>query len=73
MRDFHAIIELLKEYLAPSKSTKVYDKDVAALLGISQAQFATIKKRNSTPFVQILEFCHREGLSCCELFFEKER
>jgi hypothetical protein len=71
MRDFRTIIELLKEYIAREESNrKVYDKDVAKLLDISQAQFATIKRRNSTPYVHILEFCHRENINCCEIFFD---
>jgi hypothetical protein len=70
MRDFHTIIGVLKAHLATQKQQKIYDKDVAALLGISQAQFATIKKRNSTPYVQILKFCHKEQINCCEIFFD---
>ena len=70
MRDFRTIIEVLKEYLANGTKEKVYDKDVAQLLHISQSKFATIKKRNSTPFVEILEFCRREELCCSEIFFD---
>jgi len=70
MRDFRMIIKVLKEYVAEGKSKKVYDKDIAALLNISQAQFATIKKRNTIPYLQILEFCKEEGISCCEIFFD---
>ncbi|WP_457745953.1 hypothetical protein [Sulfurimonas sp.] len=70
MRDFRTIIELLKEYLAQNKVDKIYDKDVAKLLQISQAQLATLKRRNSTPYVSILEFCHREKLCCSEIFFD---
>ena len=69
MRDFHGVIKELKLYLADGKSVKVLDKDVANELGITQAQFATIKSRNSTPFVNILEFCKREDICCIELFF----
>ena len=70
MKDFEAIIKDLKLYLADDKSAKVLDKDVANELGITQAQFATIKSRNSTPYVNILEFCKREDICCIELFFE---
>ena len=70
MRDFHGVIKELKLYLADGKSVKVLDKDVANELGITQAQFATIKSRNSTPFANILEFCKREDICCVELFFE---
>jgi len=71
MRDFRTIIEVLKAYVSNEKGVvKVYDKDIAALLEISQAQFATIKKRNSIPYTHILKFCKREGLSCCDIFFD---
>ena len=70
MRDFHGVIKELKLYLADAKSTKVLDKDVANELGITQAQFATIKSRNSTPYPNVLEFCKREDICCVELFFE---
>ena len=70
MRDFKAILKKLKFYLADSKKTKVYDKDVATVLDISQVNFATIKKRNTTPYEKILRFCKKEGLCCSEIFFD---
>ncbi|WP_457748408.1 hypothetical protein [Sulfurimonas sp.] len=70
MRDFRTIIELLKEQLAKGTDKKIYDKDVAELLHISQSKFATIKKRNSTPFVEILQYCHQKDLCCNEIFFD---
>jgi len=70
MRDFHAIIKELKLYLAKSKNIKIYDKDVANALGITQVNFATIKRRNSTPYENILRFCKKEGLCCSEIFFD---
>lgn len=70
MKDFHAVIQKLKCYIAKGKSTKVLDKDVAHALQISQAKFATIKKRNSTPYENILIFCKKEELCCSEIFFD---
>lgn len=70
MRDFHGVITEIKLYLAVGKSKKVLDKDVADALGLSQANFATIKRRNSTPYRNILEFCKEENLCCSEIFFE---
>ena len=70
MRDFHSIIKELRLYLADSRDIKILDKDVANALEISQAMFATIKRRNSTPYVNILKFCKREGLCCSEIFFD---
>jgi len=68
MRDFHQIIVVLKKYISIDK--KVYDKDVAEILNISQSQFATLKRRNSIPFIKILEFCKKESLCCNEVFFD---
>lgn len=70
MRDFHTIIGVLKEYMSYKSTNKIKDKDLAEALGISQSNFATIKKRNSIPFEQVLNFCKKEKLSCCEIFFD---
>ncbi len=70
MRDFHGVIRELKFYLALDKNKKVFDKDVADALEMPQANFATIKRRNRTPYKNILEFCKREDLCCSEIFFD---
>ncbi len=70
MRDFHSIIERLKLYMASEKKDKVLDKDVANALKISQANFATIKRRNSTPYESILRFCKERELCCRDIFFK---
>ena len=70
MRDFKAIMAELKFYLTDKKETKILDKDMANALQMSQSRFATIKRRNSTPYVNILEFCKREDLCCDEIFFD---
>jgi hypothetical protein len=68
MRDFHAIIIFLKRYISSDK--KVYDKDVANVLNISQSQFATLKRRNSTPYIKVLEFCKNEDICANKVFFD---
>ena len=70
MRDFSAILKELKRYLAKSKNAKVYDKDVAYALGITQMNFATIKRRNSIPYESIIRFCKKESLCGSEIFFD---
>ena len=70
MRDFKSIIEELKRHLSDGRDIKVLDKDVATLLEINQSKFATIKKRNVTPYENILKFCKREELCCSEIFFD---
>ncbi|MCD6432477.1 MAG: hypothetical protein J7L21_00405 [Sulfurimonas sp.] len=69
MKDFHDIVKELKLYLAQSENVKVYDKDVANILGITQMNFATMKRRNTTPYASILKFCKRERLCCNKIFF----
>ncbi len=70
MRNFEAIVVELKYHLTPQKSKKVLDKDVADILKLSQSNFATLKRRNVTPYKNILEYCEKEKLSCNKIFFQ---
>ncbi len=66
------IIEKLKDVLSESSiGKKVFDKDVATALNIPQATFATMKKRNSIPYEEILEFCALKKISVNWLFFDQ--
>ena len=66
------IIEKLKDILSESTiGKKVFDKDVAIALNIPQATFATMKKRNSIPYEEILEFCALKKISVNWLFFDQ--
>jgi DNA-binding Xre family transcriptional regulator len=71
MRDFKEIIEYLKSYRRLADE-KVYDKDVAQMLALSAAQLATLKKRNSIPYEQLLWFCHKESICCNSVFFKED-
>ncbi|NOZ90818.1 MAG: phage repressor protein [Epsilonproteobacteria bacterium] len=72
MYDFKPVIEKIKTILAQEKSgAKVFDKDVAKALDIPQTTFATMKKRNSIPFKEILQFCAKNRLSINWLFFDQ--
>ncbi len=70
MNDFEQVIKKLKEHIAKGKERRVLDKDVANLLGVSQTQLATLKRRNSTPYKNLLEFCKREDICCNKIFFD---
>lgn len=64
MKTFSEVVESIKDIICeelPGK--KVLDKDVAALLGISQMNFATLKKRNRIPFEELLDFCAKRSIS----------
>jgi hypothetical protein len=72
MVEFGEIIEKLKDVISTKKiGGKVFDKDVAMELGIPQASFATMKKRNSIPYEELMQFCARKKLSINWLFFDQ--
>ncbi len=66
------VIERLKIVLSEnSLGNKVFDKDVAEVLNIPSSSFATMKKRNSIPYEEILEFCAIKKISVNWLFFDQ--
>ncbi len=72
MYDLKIVIDKLKDILSEeTKNKKVFDKDVADALAIPQTTFATMKKRNSIPFKEIMEFCATKKLSINWLFFDQ--
>jgi len=72
MLSMSEIIEKLKDVIAETKiGGKVFDKDVANALNIPQATFATMKKRNSIPYEEILAFCALKKISANWLFFDQ--
>jgi len=72
MNSFNEIIEKVKDIISnDSVNGKVFDKDVAAELGISQATFATMKKRGAIPYKELMEFCARRKISINWLFFDQ--
>lgn len=50
---------------------KVYDKDVAHILGINQLTFATMKTRGKIPYEQILNFCAKRKISINWLLYNQ--
>ena len=72
MYELKSVIEKLKDIISEEKKgAKVFDKDVANALVIPQTTFATMKKRNSIPFKEILQFCATKKLSINWLFFDQ--
>ncbi|RLA58266.1 MAG: phage repressor protein [Epsilonproteobacteria bacterium] len=66
------IIERLKIVISENMMGKrIFDKDVATALSIPQSTFATMKKRNSIPYEEILEFCAFKKISVNWLFFDQ--
>lgn len=64
MNSFNSIVEEIKSIVSTTfNGKKVFDKDVADALGISQMNFATMKKRDKIPYVELLDFCARKSIS----------
>ncbi|MDD2652303.1 MAG: LexA family transcriptional regulator [Sulfurimonas sp.] len=64
MKNFVDIVEEIKSIVSTEfNGKKIYDKDVADILGISQMNFATMKKRNKVPFGELLDFCALKSIS----------
>ena len=64
MNTLHVIVEEIKSIISSDFSgKKIFDKDVADVLGITQMNFATMKKRNKIPYVELLDFCATKSIS----------
>jgi len=73
MLDVINIIEKLKDVLSKDgKNDKVFDKDVADSLNITQANLATMKTRNKIPFANILDFCAIKKISINWLLYGQD-
>jgi hypothetical protein len=70
--DFNEVIEKIKDIISHKKiGGKVFDKDVAEELNIPQTTFATMKKRKSIPYPEIMNFCAIKKISINWIFFEQ--
>jgi len=63
MLHFDEIIEKLRDVLSTESKGKVFDKDIANELNITSVNFATMKKRDSVPYSNILDFCALKKIS----------
>ncbi len=66
------IVDKLKDIISSDgKNGKVFDKDVAESLELSQANFATMKNRGKIPYSNILNFCARKKISINWLLYNQ--
>ena len=72
MKSFCDIVETIKDIVSGEfTDKKVFDKDIAQLLNISQMNFATMKKRNKLPFHELLDFCARRSIAINWLLYNQ--
>jgi hypothetical protein len=72
MKTFSDIVETIKDIVSsefPEK--KVFDKDVADMLEITQMNFATMKKRNKIPYEELLNFCAKRSIAINWLLYNQ--
>ncbi|MCD6174044.1 MAG: LexA family transcriptional regulator [Sulfurimonas sp.] len=64
MNSLSKIVEEIKSIISSDfNGRKIFDKDIADVLGISQMNFATMKKRDKIPYVELLDFCATKSIS----------
>lgn len=68
----HEIIERLKDIISKDSNEKrIFDKDVATELDITQVNFATMKNRGKIPYDKILDFCAKKKISINWLLYNQ--
>ncbi len=66
------VLPKMKEIISEEiGKVKIFDKDVAEVLGIKQLSFATMKKRGRLPLEEILEFCAQRKISINWLLYNQ--
>ncbi|AXK48743.1 peptidase S24 [Aliarcobacter trophiarum LMG 25534] len=66
------ILIKLKDILkTDGKTKKVFDKEVAEALDLTQANFATMKNRGKIPYTNILNFCAKKKISINWLLYNQ--
>lgn len=72
MKTLRLIVEEIKDIISEERgNVKIFDKDVASVLEISQSQLATSINRNTIPFLVILDFCARKSLVVNSLLYDQ--
>ena len=72
MFNFKDMLPKIKDVIsADMGDKKVFDKDVADVLGINQLTFATMKNRGKIPYEEVLNFCAEKKISINWLFYDQ--
>ncbi len=65
------ILKLKSILIEDSKGKKIFDKEVAEALDLTQANFATMKNRGKIPYSNILTFCAKRKISINWLLYNQ--
>lgn len=72
MMQLEEIINRIKDIISvEKKDKKVFDKDVANVLGIKGMALATMKQRNKIPYAEIVAFCAKRRICINGILFSQ--
>jgi len=72
MRQINEIFDTMKDIISSELGEKkVYDKDLAKVLGVHQMTLATMKKRGKIPYDKVLDFCAKRKISINWLLYDQ--
>jgi DNA-binding Xre family transcriptional regulator len=63
------IITNIKRFILSDKKI-IFDKDVAKCLNIPSLTFASMKKRNSIPYQEILKWCYQMDINPFDILYK---
>ncbi|GEM_PF-3253625 len=69
--NFNNITEKIRIYLQQKLNAKIYDSDIAQVLGISKEHYSRSKKNNNVPLKSIIEFCAKENIVINYILFDQ--
>jgi len=72
MNTFREVVESIKDIISEEQGNqRVFDKDVASVLNISQGHLATNLNRNKVPLEVVLDFCARKAIVVNSLLYDQ--
>ncbi|WP_281951973.1 S24 family peptidase [Nitrosophilus kaiyonis] len=72
MLSFIEVMDRIKDILSSEMGDKkVYDKDVAKILGLSKEHFSVLKKRGKIPLKEVANFCAKRDISINWILFDQ--
>ena len=69
--DFNDVMERVAQIVEKEIGRRVYDKDIAAALEMSNTTYSNAKKRNKVPYEKVLNYCALKRVSTSWVFFEQ--
>jgi DNA-binding Xre family transcriptional regulator len=69
---YAVVMEKVKKILSEGAEKRIFDKDIAAALGITKEHLCVLKRRDKIPFEELTYFCAKHKISINWLLFDQE-